>query len=840
MSKLPFFDFSGWTLDVFRRVLYLGTRTQVFPEAPEMLKLRAELPVCYVLDERYLSNLLVLDHECRQLGLPPALRPLRDAAFIARRSFFFLARNPRGRLMQNPRSDHSALLKALVRTAVENPRFDVQLVPVTILWGREPNKQDSILKALFAETWQSVSHLRHLFAMLIHGRHTVVRFNAPITLREILSDNIDEARAVRKLGRVLRVHFRRQREMAIGPDLSHRRTQLRSLLSMPAVRDAVAVEAEAKSISLLAAKGKAGEYAIEIASDYSYSVVRAFALFLTWVFNKVYNGVEIHNFERVTAVAPGHGIVYVPCHRSHVDYLLLSYIIFNRGLMVPHIAAGSNLNLPIVGSILRRSGAFFLRRKIKGDPLYATVFFEYLHLMIDRGFPIEYFIEGGRSRSGRTLTPKAGILAMTVQSFARSHARPLVFIPVYIGYEKLMEGNSYLDELHGKPKKKESLLGLLRAVKLLQRNFGKVHVNFGEPLALAGYLDTQHPPWREENFDAQAPWLRTAVDATAAALARRINASAVVNPVNLLAVTLLSTPKHAADLRLLQNQIEIAQYLLTELPYAETIVTCDLPAAEVIDYVRQLDLLECCPHPLGDMIRASEQQAALLGYFRNNVLHLFALPALLACLLSHNRILTRQRAKEAIHGIYWLLRAELFLPWETVELDALIDRTEAVLCTRGLIFSDDQTSILRAPSPNSEASPELRQLGEIIRPTLERQFLTLALLQHHGSGQLTRAALEDSTHLLAQRLAMLYEFNLAEFSEKLPFANVIRNLIDAGLLQIGKDGLLLFDDRIGRAAAQTELLLAADVRNSIQHIARATNSQAPEPAPHNDASPPNP
>jgi 1-acyl-sn-glycerol-3-phosphate acyltransferase len=116
-------------------------------------------------------------------------------------------------------------------------------------------------------------------------------------------------------------------------------------------------------------------------------VVRAFALFLTWVWNRVYNGVEVHNFERVTTVAPDHGIIYVPCHRSHVDYLLLSYIIFTRGLMVPHIAAGANLNLPVVGSILRRSGAFFLRRKIKGDPLYTAVFLEYLHMMIDRGFP---------------------------------------------------------------------------------------------------------------------------------------------------------------------------------------------------------------------------------------------------------------------------------------------------------------------------------------------------------------------------------------------------------------------------------------------------------------------
>ena len=825
MSNLSFFDFTGWTLDVLRRILYLGTRTKVFPDSPEELKLRPDLPVCYVLHEHHLSNLLVLDEECRKRGLPPAMKPLRDAAFSSPRSFFFLSRNERGRLVPNPRSDHAPLLKSLVRAAVADPGFDVQLVPVTILWGREPRKQDSILKALFAETWQQVSTLRHLLAMLIHGRHTVVRFNAPISLRELLAGDIEERRALRKLGRILRVHFRRQREMAIGPDLSHRRTQLHTLLNTPSVRAAITLDAETRGVPLAAAQKSARDFAFEIASDYTYSVIRAFALFLTWVWNKVYDGVEVHNFDRVTTVAPGHGIVYVPCHRSHVDYLLLSYIIFNRGLMVPHIAAGANLNLPVVGSILRRSGAFFLRRKLKGEPLYAAVFLEYLHLMIDRGFPIEYFIEGGRSRSGRMLPPKAGILAMTVQSFVRSHSRPLVFVPVYIGYEKLMEGKSYIAELHGRPKKSESLFDLVAAARLLRRNFGQAHVNFGPPLALEEFLDRQHPAWREEAFDTQAPWLRGAVDATAMQLARSINAHAVVNPVNLVALTLLSTPKHAADRRLLERQIGHVQALLGEPPWADSIIPCATPAEQVIACALRLDMVQCQPHPLGDIIRADEQQAASLAYFRNNVLHLLALPALLACLVSHNQRLPRPRAREAIRGIYGLLRTELFLPWEAGDLDAAIERSEAALARRGLILTEAE--VLRAPPPNSEASPELRQLGEIIRPMLERQFLTLALLQHHGSGSLTRAALEDATLLLAQRLAMLYEFNASEFPEKLLFANVIRNLVDAEILQVGDDGRLRFDQRITLAAAQTELLLAADVRASIQLIAGATPSPAP-------------
>lgn len=821
MSKLFYFDFSGWTLNALKRLLYRWIRTNVFPEQADMLNLRPDVPIIYVLNKRHLSNLLVLDHECRQLGLPPALRPLRAGSFIAHRSFFVLTREADDSMSPNRRGAHSPLLLALVRQAGMDPKFEVQLVPVTILWGHAASKQESILKALFAETWQATTPLRQLLSILIHGRHTVVRFSAPMSLRDTIKDCTDAAASAQKINEELETHFRQQREMAIGPDLSHRRTQLRALLATPNVRAAIAAEAHDKGLPLAKAEKTARDFAHEIASDFSFSVVRALSLFLEWVWTRVYSGIEIHNLNRVTELAPGNGIIYVPCHRSHIDYLLLSYIIFGQGMMVPHIAAGSNLNLPVVGSILRGGGAFFLRRRIKGEPLYAAVFLEYLHLMLDRGFPIEYFIEGSRSRSGRMLSPKAGILAMTVQSFVREHSRPLLFVPVYVGYEKLMEGSTYLEELEGKPKKTESLWGLLGAVRLLRQHFGKVHVNFGPPLALEEFLDQQHANWREEPFNRKAPWMHDAVEATAKALARGINGAAVVNPVNLVALTLLSTPKHTADVRLLQRQIEHVQFLLAAVPYSPSMVTCDLPPGDIIAQVQRLKMLEFKAHPLGDLVLATKQQATLLAYFRNNVLHLLALPALLACLVSHNGRLKRSRAKEAIKGIYGLLRAELFLRWEPEELDDLIDRTEEALVQRELIVKDAANNVLRAPDPNSQASPQLRQLGEIIRPTLERQFLTLALLKHHGSGKLSTAKLEESSHLLAQRLALLYEFNAPEFSEKSLFTNVIRNLIDAEVLQLDEAGLLHFDDRITVPAGQTELLLGADVRHSIERIAVA-------------------
>ncbi len=264
--------------------------------------------------------------------------------------------------------------------------------------------------------------LRQLLIILLHGRQTRVTFGEPISLRRLIDEETDEATAVRKANRFLRFHFRRMREAAIGPDLSHRRNLIHAMVASDALQEEIAKESARLGVTPTAAEEKARKFAWEIASDFSYPVVRAGELLLKRLWHRLYDGVEVHHGDELAKAAPGKELVYLPNHRSHIDYLLLSYLVHEQGLAPPHIAAGANLNLPLVGPLLRRGGAFFLRRSFKGEPLYAAVFREYLHTMLARGFPIAYFIEGGRSRSGRTLAPKGGLLGMTVESFMREHS----------------------------------------------------------------------------------------------------------------------------------------------------------------------------------------------------------------------------------------------------------------------------------------------------------------------------------------------------------------------------------------------------------------------------------
>ena len=808
-------DISGWFVPLAQRLLYAWVRTTVFAEAAADID--PARPVCYVLQDRHLSNLLVLFEESRRAGLPPAEAPFALGGVRAKRSLFFLNRRRQGSA-----SGTSRLLVDQLGAVVADPTLDVQLVPVVVLWGRSPDKQESILKALLAETWRSPGRLRQFLAVLLHGRQTLVRFNRPLSLRELVQRRatpLDAAAALRKVSRVLRVHFRRQREMAIGPDLSHRNTQIEMLLASDPVRTAISEESTRLGIPLGEAQAKANRFALEIASDYSYGVLRAAELLLTWLLEHLYDGIEAHNLEALTDIAPGNGIVYVPCHRSHVDYLLLSYLILRHGLTPPHIAAGINLNMPLVGPLLRRGGAFFLRRSFKGEPLYAAVFDEYLHLMLARGFPIEYFIEGGRSRTGRTLAPKAGILGMTIRSFVRSHSRPLVFVPVYIGYERLIEGQTYVRELSGRPKQGESLWTLLTSVRSIRRIYGKVHVNFGEPLPLGGFLDGQRADWRAARDEVNGEWLRMATREAASELATRINAAAVLNPVSLVALALLATPRCTADALGLRRMIAHFQALDAAAPYSPQRIACILDPLQVIAHAERLGIVEQVPHPFGNLVRVVDAQVKQLPYFRNNVLHLFAVPALIACLLGNNRRLDVQRLSDAVVGIYGILRSALFLRWSEDELLREIQRTIGIFAGRGLLRRAEADGWLLAPEANSLEFPELQIIGETLRPMLGRHFLALALLQQRGSAKLTRAVLEKDCVLLAQRLALLHGFSETETADKSDFANLVTSLLDAELLDEDQEGLLRFDEHLLEPLAYAELVLPADARQSIRRIA---------------------
>jgi glycerol-3-phosphate O-acyltransferase len=806
---------------VLSRVLALWVRATLRPEdAPARLGAKG-LAVCYVLERRSRVDLAVLQSVCVRERLPRPGRRLLPQRLRNRRSSFALARSFglwRARLDRRP----PELLLLLIEALRADPALELSLVPAAVYWGRAPQKERSLIRLLLSENWIIGSRLRRFFTVLVNGRNSTVQLGEPMSLRNWLDADADTALTGRRVARALRQQFARLRAARIGPDLSHRRTIVAEVLRTRAVRAAVAQDLNDKNRkSRRALLLEARHYANEIAANYSHVFVTFMSLALSRLWNRLYDGVEFQHVETLQQVAEGNEIVYVPCHRSHMDYLLLSYAIYQRGYAIPHIAAGLNLNLPIVGRFLRKGGAFFIRRSLRGSALYTIVFMKYLAAMMARGHSIEYFIEGGRSRTGRLLTPMTGMLSMTVRSYLREPHRPVVFLPVYFGYERILEGPTYVGELSGKPKEKESVLGLLRTLRRLRRQrFGRVHVNLGEPIYLDALLQQRAPGWRECGFDDQnrPPWVGALVDELAQKIMRHINAAATVTPINLLALVLLAMPRQAMIEADLLGQIETMLAVLGAMPYGDRVTVTRLGPKEVVDYGLALQVISRESHRGGDIVRMSAEHAVLATYARNNVLHLFAMPSLIACCFLSNAAMPVEDVQRLASRIYPYVAAELFLRWSEAELPEVVAGTLAALAALGMLEHSHSDRLWRRPGPNSIAAMQLSLLAQTTVATAERYYLAIALLIGAGSGQITQQALEERCQLMAQRMTMLYGFNSPEFFDRSLFENFIDLMRARGVVRVDEAGRLAFDETLMRVAADAQLVLSEQIRHSILQV----------------------
>ncbi|MBR9875940.1 MAG: glycerol-3-phosphate 1-O-acyltransferase PlsB, partial [Vibrionaceae bacterium] len=530
-------SFSRSLLKLPLSVLVKGT---TIPSNPiDDLDIDLAKPIVYALPFRSNVDLLTLQKQAMSLGLPDPLSPLEINGKTLNRYVFIAARPTVMGSDNDVPTESDSLFTELLELHKLDSELDVQMIPATVLWGRKPGKEENNKPYL-----QPMNGPQKAKAVMASGRDCLVRFSPVVSLRYMADSHGTDSAIAHKLARVARIHFSRQKLAASGPNLPQRQVLFARLMKSPAIELAIADEAKSKNISIEKARKEAHDIMDEIAANFSYGLVKRGDRILGWLWNKLYQGLHINNASTVRRLAQdGHEIVYVPCHRSHMDYLLLSYVLYNEGMVPPHIAAGINLNFFPAGPIFRRGGAFFIRRSFKGNKLYSTIFREYLAELFAKGYSVEYFSEGGRSRTGRLLQAKTGMLAMTIQAMLRGLNRPVTLVPVYIGYEHVMEVSTYAKELRGKRKEKENASLVLRTLRKL-RNFGLGYVNFGEPIQLNQYLNEHAPEWTKDidPMGSNKPqWMNPVVNGLANKMMTHINDAAAANALTLCATALLAS-----------------------------------------------------------------------------------------------------------------------------------------------------------------------------------------------------------------------------------------------------------------------------------------------------------
>jgi len=793
--------------------LRLFVRSKIVLDAQTPVETSSQ-PIFYVVSHQSASDLLSLQRACKQQKLPDPLGKVKINDKLFERTICLAKPTS---MLGIKRTKTRALQQglAILNQHHINKSLDAQLIPVNLIWGRVPTqeKNNATVSSLLAEQ-ASPTWLRKLFIVLFLGRDSLIRYSEALSLRNMSDNHGNDEATAHKLLRVARFHFHRQNIAAKGPRLIHRQQMFTALFANPSVKRIIKDEAKSKNISPEKVKKQALGMMEEIAGDYSVSLVRLGERILRWLWARLYTDIKVSNSQVLRKLAQdGHEIIYVPCHRSHMDYLLLSYIIIQEGLVMPRIAAGINLNFWPAGSIFRKGGAFFIRRSFAGNRLYSTIFREYLGLLFERGYSVKYYTEGGRSRTGRLLPPKTGMLTMTIQSLLRGIDRPLTLVPVYLGYEHVMEVGTYHKELSGSAKKNESIFGVLKAIKNL-RNYGNGYVNFGEPININSYLNENIPNWKEaiDPIDSQKPnWLTPTINDMSHQLMTRINQCAALNGVALVALILHASENKALAKVDLEKHLDFFLNIQREAPFSEQLTIPEESGAELLAHVIALNKVTISKDSFGTIISLDDSASLEMRYYRNNILHTYALNSLVCRLLTHNSKISHEQIISQSISLLATLKDDLFLFQTPKQITLQVERVLKALENSGM--AKQTKAHFWSLTEDTQLLNQVHSMAECIDESLQRLAIITSLATRLAP--LTRRELEQKVVAIAKRLAVLNNITAPEFIDKKAQATLINTLREQGYLALNDEGLLVVCNSMTALKSSVTSLVSIEVLQSI-------------------------
>ena len=657
--------------------------------------------------------------------------------------------------------DHLQFLLETQRE-MERPIF---LVPQLVLFEKSPEKDSSDLNDILFGYKDYAGVIRKSVLFFRHHRKAYVDFGPALNLRTYLQEQPEE-RPLHEMAAEIKdtlIDSIDQRKRVILGPIMKSRDQLKEIVLMDEkVSKKIEAVASSENKELWQVKKQADEYFDEIAADFNMSYVHLFDIGLRWLWKKIFEGIDVNSSALATVRewARKGPLIYVPSHKSHIDYLVLNHVLHINHMHIPRVAAGSNLAFWPAGYIFRKSGAFFIRRSFRQPALYVEVFSRYIKALLQEGHPLEFFIEGGRSRNGKLVLPKTGFVSILLHARKEGYCKDLVFVPASIVYDRVLEENSYIKEIEGGKKERESLKHVIRARRMLKRKYGKVYLQFAQPLSLNNFL--------AQSGKSMAETTRR----FAFKISSAINEVTLVTPLAMVATAILSHHRRGF---LYSELLETVENLLAMLkasaapPLAATLNDVSRAVQETLSLLIGWKIIEALEDagPEEEAFYSVEDEKKLeLEYYKNNIIHFFLPHALVATSLLSGR--EEEKGWEALVSdcdfMKGLFRNEFFFNGNEELQQKLLSVLDAFL---------DASFIMQA---GASSGFKITKLGfeklpiwsGILKTFLESYWIAARVLGQRKNLEMKEEALLKKMVLLGKRF---YKMNVVEHIEALSRLN---------------------------------------------------------------------
>lgn len=682
---------------------------------------------------RILAFLVGLPARTGKAGMIQSLEAGESVMVFLRRPAFLRSR---GTPLEDPFSELVRLQRS-----IDRPIF---VLPQILIFKRAPVRLRPGIRDVVLGSAEAPGILHTLISFLSNYKRSVVKIGLPVEVQRMIEREPEASDAVvaRKVRGSLAVGLGRELRAVVGPPLKNADRMIEETMRDRVLRAELERESRRSRRPLEAIEKEARKAISEIAAKYSPAVLDGANTVGRWMFQRLYDGFHVDDEGlRVAAekskLAP---LVICPTHRSHMDYIAITHMMWERGMTPPLVAAGSNLSFWPLGPFLRRAGAFFIRRGFRGDKVYAAVLAAYIRKLIRDGYTQEFYPEGGRTRTGRILDPKLGLLAMQVDAWLAGSRSDLYFVPVAIDYARLIEAEAYSRELAGAEKVRESAKELLKTAKVFTKRWGQIYIQVDEPISLREFT-------QRLGFDPQEltpPQKKALVRALGKRIAWGMGKVQTLNAPALAASALLGARREAESLGALQKRVALLLHLAKVkgrrlAPEIREATEKDLEAlllAGLQGFVQD-GLVEAQAIGGETYYRQRGSGAMALSFYRNNIAPHFTYESLLATALlaAPALALKREETIEEVEKLLFLLEGSVILSPEHSLADCL-KRAADRLVDQGLIVREgDGYRAVR------EGVWGLSLLRSFVRDVIESHLIVLTATERLAEGPLERREL---------------------------------------------------------------------------------------------------